>query len=137
MILFRSCPRCGGDVDTTSADDVYCVQCAHRMEISLSGPLVAEQRSDSGSGVPSPVGSANPDEPVAAEARRSPPPVEERPAIPRCPRCGSGDVVRLEKIDPEYNTCLRCRLCGHVFSPRQTGARRTPDGSEGHAEEVQ
>ena len=137
MILFRSCPRCGGDVDTTSADDVYCVQCAHRLELSSPGPRVVQQTPDGGSGVPSPAGSADSDELVAAEARPNPPRVEERPVIPRCPRCGSGDVVRLEKIDPEYNTCLRCRLCGHVFSPRQPGLRPTPDGSEVHAEEVQ
>ena len=137
MILFRSCPRCGGDIDTTSADDVYCVQCAHRMESSFRGQLVVEQAPDGGSGVPSPAGSADLEDPVAVEARRSRPRVEGRPAIPRCPRCGSGDVVRLEKIDPKYNTCLRCRLCGHVFSPRQTGVRQTPDGSEVHAEEVQ
>ena len=30
MILFKSCARCGGDVDATFESDVYCVQCGHR-----------------------------------------------------------------------------------------------------------
>ncbi len=26
MILFKACPRCGGDIDITRTDDIYCVQ---------------------------------------------------------------------------------------------------------------
>ncbi|MDA0769301.1 MAG: hypothetical protein O2821_03660 [Chloroflexi bacterium] len=34
-----------------------------------------------------------------------------------CPRCALEDVIPLEKLRPHYNTCYRCRLCGHIFSP--------------------
>ncbi len=35
-----------------------------------------------------------------------------------CPRCENDAPVRLEKADPQANTCYRCRTCGHIFSPR-------------------
>jgi predicted RNA-binding Zn-ribbon protein involved in translation (DUF1610 family) len=35
-----------------------------------------------------------------------------------CPRCSNDSPVRLEKTDPQANTCYRCRTCGHIFSPR-------------------
>ncbi len=35
-----------------------------------------------------------------------------------CPRCSNDAPVRLEKADPQANTCYRCRTCGHIFSPR-------------------
>ena len=35
-----------------------------------------------------------------------------------CPRCENTTPVRLEKADPQANTCYRCRACGHIFSPR-------------------
>lgn len=34
-----------------------------------------------------------------------------------CPRCALEDVIPLEKLRPHYNTCYRCRACGHIFSP--------------------
>ena len=38
MILFKSCARCGGDVDATFESDVHCVQCGHRPAVP---PLAA------------------------------------------------------------------------------------------------
>ena len=35
-----------------------------------------------------------------------------------CPRCSNDAPVRLAKADPQANTCFRCRICGHIFSPR-------------------
>ena len=32
-IQFKACPRCGGDIDATYRDDIYCVQCAYRPTI--------------------------------------------------------------------------------------------------------
>lgn len=34
-----------------------------------------------------------------------------------CPRCSNDAPGRLEKADPQANTCYRCRTCGHIFSP--------------------
>ena len=34
-----------------------------------------------------------------------------------CPRCDVRDSIALEKLRPHFNTCFRCRLCGHIFSP--------------------
>ena len=35
MILLKGCARCGGDVDATFRDDIYCIQCGHRPSPSL------------------------------------------------------------------------------------------------------
>ena len=35
-----------------------------------------------------------------------------------CPRCEVRDSIALEKLRAHFNTCFRCRLCGHIFSPR-------------------
>ena len=42
MILFKRCPRCGGDVDAAAHDDARCVQCAHRPAVAFPGPVVVE-----------------------------------------------------------------------------------------------
>ena len=34
-----------------------------------------------------------------------------------CPRCDVRDSIALEKLRAHFNTCFRCRLCGHIFSP--------------------
>lgn len=81
MILFKSCDRCGGDVDATFESDVYCVQCGHR---------------------------------PAGAARLS----------ARCPACRSGSLVRLDRLNDDDHACYRCRMCGHIFSPRESEPRR-------------
>ena len=45
MILFKSCARCGGDVDATFESDVYCVQCGHRPAVP---PLAAGRPAEAG-----------------------------------------------------------------------------------------
>ena len=41
MILFKACPRCGGDVDASHRNDVRCIQCAHRPDpAGLAKPRV-------------------------------------------------------------------------------------------------
>jgi predicted Zn finger-like uncharacterized protein len=107
LILFKQCPRCGGDVDATYHDDVRCVQCAYCPAVAFPGPRIVE---------PSLPGPANPfDEALAGL---------EGVAMYRqgngasvCPKCGSDKTVRLDKLRPNDNTCLRCRSCGHIFSP--------------------
>lgn len=117
VILFKECPRCGGDVDTTYRDDIYCVQCAYRppatdMEPSLSlhGSGVSNdtdqslvQRTDNGRLCPMPVG-------VASNQQ--------------CPKCGSSEAIRLDKLRSRDNTCYRCKSCGHIFSPVENRRHR-------------
>ena len=40
MILFKACPRCGGDVDVTYYADSFCFQCAYRPTVVYPGPRV-------------------------------------------------------------------------------------------------
>ncbi len=92
MILFKACPRCGGDVDTTQDDDVRCIQCAHRPDAAA---LAAHRRP----GGPPSDGAGAPDTRCT------------------CPRCESAALVLLDRLRDEDNYCYRCRPCGHVFSP--------------------
>ena len=87
MIIFKGCPRCGGDV-ASPLDEPYCIQCGHRPGISEL-PFLGE-----------------PSSPVGAVTRGA-----------GCPKCGRELRVRLDKLRPSDNTCYRCRLCGHIFSP--------------------
>ena len=100
MILFKACARCGGDVDATFMDDVYCVQCAFRPPVRLPGSRPADA-------MPS----------VASRVRDAE--LIDLPELSRqfCPRCGSEKVTELDKIEAQYNTCFRCNDCTHVFSP--------------------
>ena len=45
MILFKACPRCGGDIDIARSDDIYCVQCSHRPEVVYPGPRIVQEAS--------------------------------------------------------------------------------------------
>ena len=94
-IHHKACTRCRGDLDATLPDDVRCVQCGHRRY------------------APPPAGSAG------VPARRG---GGTRARCPRsqCPRCRSGELVALDRLSPEHNLCVRCRLCGHIFSPPGT-----------------
>ena len=87
MILFKACPRCGGDVYTSQTDDVRCLQCAHR-----------------------------PDDAELAAFTRPRAQVGDDPEC-TCPRCRSTALVILDRLRDEDNYCYRCRPCGHVFSP--------------------
>lgn len=97
MILFKACPRCGGDLDAGYKEDVFCVQCAFRPQVTLPGPVLVDGR----------FGTA---QHAGSGANRASPPVG-------CPRCAMEEVVPLEKLRPHYNMCYRCRQCGHIFSP--------------------
>ena len=87
MILFKACPRCGGDVDTSQADDVRCFQCAHRPDADTLTALM------------------RPGGPSDSSLHCT------------CPRCESTALVMLDRLRNEDNYCYRCRPCGHVFSP--------------------
>ena len=109
MIVPKACPRCGGDVDATYREDVYCVQCAHRLpEAAVSSRLDLGAQGATGS-------TSEIDRVLdAIEGDRS-------HGSEPCPRCGSGELVRLDKLRPGFNTCFRCRSCGHIFSPAAEG----------------
>ena len=113
MILLKACPRCGGDVDMTYHDDVYCVQCGCRPEVAYPGPCLAltdsERVRQTGSRARAEVLSAPMTSRMMGGSRLGEPPV--------CRRCGSEEVIRLDKLRPQDNTCYRCHLCGYIFSP--------------------
>ena len=97
MIIFKACPRCNGDIDTTASDeDAYCVQCGYRPGVVYPGPHITER----------------PDYEQVSEGEGAGAPTQAT-----CPKCGTDRWVRLDKIRPEDNTCYRCRSCGHIFSP--------------------
>lgn len=106
MILFKACPRCGGDVDATHRDDVYCVQCGHRPAGAFPGPRILESASE---------------EYRMKEDITVPDWLRQAEGIaagrPPCPSCGSVKAVQLDRVRPQDNTCYRCRWCGHIFSP--------------------
>ena len=119
MVILRGCARCGGDVVTSNAKNVRCLQCGHKPELPIAE--LARQRRRLR---PDPA----PAEPVSMdkifEARR----VSDDSAQDAhgaqthdpgalCPRCDETDAIALEKLRPHFNTCYRCRLCGHIFSP--------------------
>lgn len=104
MILLKACPRCGGDLDATYKDDIYCVQCAYRP----TGPAGAASPVRAGE-----AGTALHLEAATTRPQHEPP----QPASAPCPRCGAWDLVQLDRIRPQDNLCYRCRPCGHIFSP--------------------
>ena len=106
MILFKACPRCGGDLDTTYGDDVHCVQCGNRPAVVFPGPRIL-----SGSELLMP---------SLADGD-----VNESGEI-ICPSCGTVSVVELQKLRPDDHTCYRCRRCGHIFSPAPHGFEDWP-----------
>ena len=79
MILFKACPRCGGDVDTSHADDVRCIQCAHR---------------------PDPAGLAEPHDGPAGRGAVSP--------CPRCESTRLVPLDRLRASDNHCYRCRPC-----------------------------
>ena len=91
VILFKACPRCGGDVDATYHSDVYCVQCSYRPAVVFPGPRIVEGKSRELGG--------------------------EAVAKMVCPSCGSERAIRLDRLRPQDNACYRCRSCGHIYSP--------------------
>ena len=113
MILFKACPRCGGDVDATYEDDPYCVQCSHRPGAALLGAFPAGGPISEGSmRMRVPDASAAKDR--VAQGQRAP---EVDPEASSCPRCGGFEAVRLDRLRRQDNVCYRCRACGHIFSP--------------------
>jgi predicted RNA-binding Zn-ribbon protein involved in translation (DUF1610 family) len=121
MILFKACPRCGGDIDTTYGDDVHCIQYAHRPAVVCPGPRLAEpQRDRAEKWTDTPAGWRGSKEAVAR------PPTSARAEWTICPKCGSAGTMELDKLRFQDNTCYRCRSCDHIFSPYAEGSEPQP-----------
>ena len=112
MILLKTCPRCGGDVDATYDDDVYCVQCAYRPAVAVPDRRAVEAALGVRLG-------------AAASATDSP---ATGPSV-QCAKCSSKLVVALDKERRKDHTCYRCRACGHIFSPRDDDTGRQVSAS--------
>ncbi len=108
-ILFKACPRCGGDVDASYYDDVYCVQCAYRPRIAFPGPRVVAEQFGQAGGHQAMIETEHTDKAAQLSVEKV------------CPKCGSDHVIRLDKLRREDNSCYRCRACGHIFSPALRG----------------
>ena len=118
MVILRGCARCGGDILTADAKNVRCLQCGHRPALPVAA-LRRQGRWASQDGARNPVDveavlrilDTTDDAPEAAEG------ADAADSAAPCPRCDETDAIALEKLRPHFNTCYRCRLCGHIFSP--------------------
>lgn len=120
MVILRGCARCGGDILTADAKNVRCLQCGHKPEVSLD-EVRRQARRTRRARMPEPVrletllelqgGMASVTEDDAG--------IEDEDAGARCPQCEETDSIALDKLRPHFNTCYRCRLCGHIFSPAE------------------
>ena len=122
MVILRGCGRCGGDILTGDAKNVRCLQCGHRPDLPIS-ELRRRSRRGKRSEMPKPF---DVDAVFAAYVIPDDGPYdapedfeydEDADSGERCPRCEETNSIALEKLRPHFNTCYRCSLCGHIFSP--------------------
>ena len=118
MAILRGCARCGGDILTADAKNVRCLQCGYEPEASIA-ELRRQARRAWRVRAPEPVSlellfGVQGGHPGATDDDAD---IEDADSGARCPRCEKTDSIALEKLRPHFNTCYRCRLCGHVFSP--------------------
>ena len=118
VVILRGCTRCGGDILTGDAKNVRCLQCGHAPKLSIA-ELRRRSRRGKRSETPKPF-----DVDAIFAAHSTPHDAlwdfgndEDADSRERCPRCEETDSIALEKLRPHFNTCYRCRLCGHIFSP--------------------
>jgi len=122
MAILRGCARCGGDILTGNAKNVRCLQCGHKPEASIA-ELRRQARRTRRMRTPEPIdvtpfsdifrqGGA----PGEAESDAG---SEDTSQGAHCPQCEERDSIALDKLRPHFNTCYRCRLCGHIFSPAE------------------
>lgn len=118
MVILRGCARCGGDILTGDAKNVRCLQCGHKPEVSLD-EVRRQARRTRRMRTPEPINvtllsGVQGGMPDATEDDAG---IEDTGA--RCPQCEETDSIALDKLKPHFNTCYRCRLCGHIFSPAE------------------
>lgn len=118
MVILRGCARCGGDVLTRDAKNVRCLQCGYRPEMPIAALRRHARRSAQGraSGIEE-LEALFGAEFASDAAEDKAGEVSDAALGERCPRCEEVDLVALDKLRPHFNTCYRCQLCGHIFSP--------------------
>ena len=123
MAILRGCARCGGDVLTGDRRNVRCLQCGHRPDAPIA-EIRRRARGGRGRRVEGPVdveAFLAALDAVDGEADDTGDDADCGPDA-RCPRCDDTDAIALEKLRAEFNTCYRCRVCGHIFSPGGSAA---------------
>ncbi len=114
MVILRGCARCGGDVLTGDRWNVRCLQCGHRPEM----PVSELRRRAGGARRRSLERPVDVEEILAElEAEGDAGDGGDGGSDSRCPQCDDGEPIALDKLRVEFNTCYRCRVCGHIFSP--------------------
>ena len=124
MVILRGCVRCGGDILTGDARNVRCLQCGYRPDLPITELRRRGRRSRSG-GISKPVDlgailaalDVPADAPEGFVSAGEAGDVDDADSGAACPRCDVRDSIALEKLRAHFNTCFRCRLCGHIFSP--------------------
>ena len=124
MVILRGCVRCGGDILTGDARNVRCLQCGHRPDLPIA-ELRRRGRRAKGGRISRPVDlgailaalDVPADAPEGFVSAGEAGDVDDADSGAACPRCDVRDSIALEKLRPHFNTCFRCRLCGHIFSP--------------------
>ncbi len=120
MVILRGCARCGGDILTGNAKNVRCLQCGYKPEASIA-ELRRQARRTRCMRTPEPVNVT----PLSSFQGGAPDATEDDAGNgdtdpgARCPQCEERDSIALDKLRPHFNTCYRCRLCGHIFSPAE------------------
>ena len=123
MAILRGCARCGGDVLTGDRRNVRCLQCGHRPDAPIA-EIRRRARGGRRRRVERPVdveaflAALDAVDEVADDAEDD----ADCGSDARCPRCDDADAIALEKLRAEFNTCYRCRVCGHIFSPGGSAA---------------
>ena len=120
MAILRGCGRCGGDILTADANNIRCLQCGHRPALPITAlRRHGKQVIDGGGSTPKAAdvnaifdGAGAPQNADNDSVDRN-----DADADARCPRCEDTAFIALEKLRPHFNTCYRCQLCGHIFSP--------------------
>ena len=126
MVIPKGCARCGGDIDAADEEDIRCVQCGHRPALPIAalrrqarlaarGESLKTIDADAALGMDGRIDGATHAAPH--DARENFGYDEDTASGESCPRCDETDSIALEKLRPHFNTCYRCRLCGHIFSP--------------------
>ena len=122
MAILRGCARCGGDILTGNAKNVRCLQCGHKPEASIA-ELRRQARRTRRMRTPEPINvtllSDIFGQGGAPDATENDAGSGDTGRGARCPQCEETDSIALDKLRPHFNTCYRCRLCGHIFSPAE------------------
>ena len=118
MVILRGCARCGGDIVTGDAKNVRCLQCGQKPEMPIAELTRRRRRARPDvQAAPISIDEIFATDRVSGDSAEDVPHARTHGSGALCPRCEETDAIALEKLRPHFNTCYRCRLCGHIFSP--------------------